>query len=83
MRATAEIKKVIESRLKNYVSRDKTGIRREMLKLFLKRQANHRRGYVGYKRKYQKTDTWASFINSDKTRAIFMRAGKVFQPFPY
>jgi hypothetical protein len=36
MRATAEIKKVIESRLKNYVSRDKTGIRREMLKLFLK-----------------------------------------------
>jgi hypothetical protein len=36
MRATAEIKKVIETRLKNYVSRDKTGIRREMLKLFLK-----------------------------------------------
>ncbi len=36
MRATAEIKKVIESRLRKYVSRDKTGIRREMLKLFLK-----------------------------------------------
>ena len=36
MRATAEIKKVIETRLKNYISRDKTGIRREMLKLFLK-----------------------------------------------
>ncbi|MEI6292768.1 MAG: DUF2551 domain-containing protein [Methanomicrobiales archaeon] len=36
MRATAEIKKVIETRLKNYVSRDKTGIRREMLRLFLK-----------------------------------------------
>jgi hypothetical protein len=36
MRATAEIKKVIESRLRSYISRDKTGIRREMLKLFLK-----------------------------------------------
>jgi len=36
MRATAEIKKVIETRLKKYISRDKTGIRREMLKLILK-----------------------------------------------
>ncbi|HTY14614.1 MAG TPA: DUF2551 domain-containing protein [Methanoregulaceae archaeon] len=36
MRARAEIQKVIETRLKNYVSRDRTGIRREMIRLFLK-----------------------------------------------
>ncbi|HVP93751.1 MAG TPA: DUF2551 domain-containing protein [Methanoregulaceae archaeon] len=36
MRAKAEIQKVIETRLKNYVSRDRTGIRREMIRLFLK-----------------------------------------------
>ncbi len=36
MRAKAEIRKVIETRLKNYVSRDRTGIRREMIRLFLK-----------------------------------------------
>jgi Protein of unknown function (DUF2551) len=36
MRAKAEIQKVIETRLKNYISRDRTGIRREMLRLFLK-----------------------------------------------
>jgi hypothetical protein len=36
MRAKAEIQKVIETRLKNYISRDRTGIRREMLKLFLR-----------------------------------------------
>ncbi len=36
MRPTAEIKKVIETRLKNYISRDRTGIRREMLRLFLR-----------------------------------------------
>ena len=36
MRGTAEIKKVVETRLRNYVSRDKTGIRKEMLRLFLK-----------------------------------------------
>lgn len=36
MRAPAEIKKVIEARLKRYISRDRTGIRREMIRLFLK-----------------------------------------------
>jgi Protein of unknown function (DUF2551) len=36
MRAKAEIRKVIETRLSKYVSRDRTGIRREMLKLFLR-----------------------------------------------
>jgi len=36
MRAKAEIQKVIETRLKNYISRDRNGIRREMLRLFLK-----------------------------------------------
>jgi len=36
MRPTAEIKKVIETRLKSYISRDRTGIRREMLRLFLR-----------------------------------------------
>lgn len=36
MRTPADLKKEIESRLKNYLSRDKTGIRHELLKLFLK-----------------------------------------------
>ena len=36
MRSPAEIKSLIEARLKTYLSRDTTGIRREMLKLFLK-----------------------------------------------
>jgi hypothetical protein len=35
MRSQSEIKKVIEGRLKTYLSRDKTGIRREVLNLFL------------------------------------------------
>ena len=36
MRSPAEIKSLIEARLKTYLSRDTTGIRREMLKLFLR-----------------------------------------------
>ncbi len=36
MRSPAEIKGLIESRLKKYISRDRTGIRRAMLQLFLK-----------------------------------------------
>ncbi|MDD1717244.1 MAG: DUF2551 domain-containing protein [Methanoregulaceae archaeon] len=36
MRSPAEIKKLIETRLKSYLSRDRTGIRRETLRLFLK-----------------------------------------------
>jgi hypothetical protein len=36
MRAPAEIRKIIEARLKSYISRDRTGIRREMLRLFLR-----------------------------------------------
>ncbi|MDD1718715.1 MAG: DUF2551 domain-containing protein [Methanoregulaceae archaeon] len=36
MRAPAEIRKIIETRLKSYISRDRTGIRREMLRLFLR-----------------------------------------------
>ena len=36
MRSRAEFRHTIEARLKNYLSRDKTGIRHEMLKLFLK-----------------------------------------------
>jgi hypothetical protein len=35
MRSPSEIKRVIEGRLKSYLSRDKTGIRREVLRLFL------------------------------------------------
>jgi hypothetical protein len=35
MRSPSEIKRVIEVRLKAYLSRDKTGIRREVLNLFL------------------------------------------------
>jgi hypothetical protein len=36
MRSPQEIKKVIETRLKSYLSRDKTGIRRELLRLFVR-----------------------------------------------
>ncbi len=36
MRSPAEIKRVIEQRLRSYLSRDKTGIRREVLMLFVK-----------------------------------------------
>ncbi len=35
MRSPSEIKRVIEGRLKSYLSRDKTGIRREVLRLFI------------------------------------------------
>ncbi len=35
MRTPADLKNEIESRLKNYLSRDKTGIRHELLRLFL------------------------------------------------
>ena len=35
MGSPQEIKRVIENRLKSYLSRDKTGIRREVLRLFL------------------------------------------------
>ena len=36
MRSPTEIKRVIENRLRSYLSRDKTGIRREVLILFVK-----------------------------------------------
>jgi len=36
MRSPQEIKAVVEVRLKKYISRDRTGIRRAMLKLFLR-----------------------------------------------
>jgi len=36
MRSPTEIKKVIEMRLRSYLSRDRTGIRREVLRLFVK-----------------------------------------------
>ena len=36
MRSPSEIKRVIEGRLKAYLSRDRTGIRREVLMLFLR-----------------------------------------------
>lgn len=36
MRSPTEIKRVIEKRLRSYLSRDKTGIRREVLRLFVK-----------------------------------------------
>ena len=36
MRSPSEIKRIIEGRLKSYLSRDSTGIRREVLMLFLK-----------------------------------------------
>ena len=36
MRSPSEIKRVVEGRLKLYLSRDRTGIRRELLRLFVK-----------------------------------------------
>jgi acyl carrier protein len=36
MRSPQEIKRVIETRLRTYLSRDKTGIRRELLRLFVR-----------------------------------------------
>lgn len=36
MRSPQEIKRVIEARLRSYLSRDKTGIRRELLRLFVR-----------------------------------------------
>ena len=36
MRSPHEIKGVIEIRLKNYLSRDRTGVRRELLQLFIR-----------------------------------------------
>lgn len=39
MRSPSEIKRVIEGRLRSYLSRDKTGIRREVLMLFVKTQS--------------------------------------------
>jgi hypothetical protein len=36
MRSHPEIKRVIEGRLKSYLSRDRTGIRREVLRLFVR-----------------------------------------------
>jgi hypothetical protein len=36
MRSPSEIKRVVEGRLKSYLSRDKTGIRRELLRLFVR-----------------------------------------------
>jgi ethanolamine utilization microcompartment shell protein EutS len=36
MRSPSEIKRVVESRLRSYLSRDRTGIRREVLRLFVK-----------------------------------------------
>lgn len=35
MRSPSEIKRIVEGRLKSYLSRDRTGIRREVLRLFL------------------------------------------------
>lgn len=36
MRSPSEIKRVVEGRLQLYLSRDRTGIRREVLRLFVK-----------------------------------------------
>jgi hypothetical protein len=36
MRSPHEIKEVIESRLKNYLSRDRTGVRHALMQLFLR-----------------------------------------------
>jgi hypothetical protein len=36
MRSPSEIKRIIEGRLRSYLSKDKTGIRREVLRLFLR-----------------------------------------------
>jgi hypothetical protein len=39
MRSPAEITRVIENRLRSYLSRDRTGIRREVLRLLVKTHA--------------------------------------------
>jgi hypothetical protein len=36
MRSPSEIKRIVEGRLRSYLSRDRTGIRREVLRLFVK-----------------------------------------------
>jgi len=36
MRSPSEIKRVVEGRLQSYLSRDRTGIRRELIRLFVK-----------------------------------------------
>ena len=36
MRSPSEIKRVVEGRLRSYLSRDRTGIRRELLRLFVR-----------------------------------------------
>jgi hypothetical protein len=36
MRSPSEIKRVVEGRLRSYLSRDRTGIRHELLRLFVK-----------------------------------------------
>jgi hypothetical protein len=36
MRSPQEIKRIIEARLRSYLSRDRTGIRREILRLFVR-----------------------------------------------
>jgi len=36
MRSPSEIKRIVEGRLRFYLSRDRTGIRREVLRLFVK-----------------------------------------------
>ena len=36
MRSPHEIQRVIETRLRSYISRDRTGIRRELLRLFVR-----------------------------------------------
>jgi hypothetical protein len=36
MRSPSEIKRVVEARLQSYLSRDRTGIRREVLRLFIR-----------------------------------------------
>jgi hypothetical protein len=39
MRSPSEIKRVVEGRLRSYLSRDRTGIRRELLILFVKKKS--------------------------------------------
>lgn len=36
MRSPSEIKRLVEGRLRSYLSRDRTGIRREVLRLFMR-----------------------------------------------
>ena len=40
MRSPSEIKRVVEGRLRSYLSRDRTGIRRELLRLFVKTKSH-------------------------------------------